>query len=525
MKYFLKYLSLITALLLASCGGGGGDPGESSGGTSAADVIYRLDKNALTNSGLDEALLTITALDSKNNPLPKVEVVVSVDTGVYTPASNVTDALGQTTGKISVGANKSNRDIKVSIAAGGKTKSILIPVTGSQIALNTVPAAPEPGAAVTLGIKVTDVNGAGIPDTSVKLSGSLGFSQSVVTDNTGNATAQLAASPKTSGIYSIQAVGSGVTVSRDVQVLAAGGANIPAAVGTISAVAFSIVPGTIAPNVAGSTVNRAALRAVFQNGANQAIQNVRARFEIVPPALGAGEQISNGSTIYSDANGEVTTDYIPGTRSSPTNGVAIRVCYGNTDAEIAGGACPNFRIATMTVASQPLSITIGDNNLLQKGQDELTYIKKFDIAVADAAGLAITNANITASVDLIEYSKGVWPNPRVWCINEDANRNGFLDVGEDADGDGKLTPRKADIVLSYVGSRATGTNGRATIQVEYPQNVATWLRYAVRVTTSVAGSEGTAEKVYYTTFVEGDEKNGSFLTSPYGVNLSCVTPN
>lgn len=168
------------------------------------------------------------------------------------------------------------------------------------------------------------------------------------------------------------------------------------------------------------------------------------------------------------------------------------MCYGLTDAEIANGACPNFRIATMTVASQPLSITLGDNNELVKGANNLTYIKKFDIAVADAAGNAVPNAQISASVDLRSYGKGLYASPRTWCRNEDLNRNGFLDADEilAGDGDGEISPRKADVVLSFIGDKTTGTNGRATIQVEYPMNVATWLQYAVKVTTSVAGSEG-----------------------------------
>lgn len=179
----------------------------------------------------------------------------------------------------------------------------------------------------------------------------------------------------------------------------------------------------------------------------------------------------------------------------------------------------------MTVASQPLSITLGDNNELAKGANNLTYIKKFDIAVADAAGNAVPNAQISASVDLRSYGKGLYISPRTWCTNEDLNRNGFLDAAEilAGDGDSEISPRKADVVLSFIGDKITGTNGRATIQVEYPMNVATWLVYAVKVTTSVAGSEGVVEKIYTTGFVEGDDKNGSFLTPAYGVN-DCQTP-
>jgi hypothetical protein len=247
--------------------------------------------------------------------------------------------------------------------------------------------------------------------------------------------------------------------------------------------------------------------------------------------LDPAERISTDTaTVYSDVSGVAVADYIAGTRSSPTDGVVIKACFGNTDADIASGACTNLRTAKMTVASQPLSITLGDNNELAKGANNLTYIKKFDVAVADAAGNAVPNAQISASVDLRRYFKGLYGGTLVKCANEDTNRNGFLDIStdsnlnEDKDGNGVLSPRKADVILSFLGANTTGTNGRATIQVEYPQNVATWLEYAVKVTTNVAGSEGTVEKTYVTDFVIGDDTNGSFLTAPYGIN-GCSTKN
>ncbi|MFX8149098.1 hypothetical protein ABTK96_19350, partial [Acinetobacter baumannii] len=71
-------------------------------------------------------------------------------------------------------------------------------------------------------------------------------------------------------------------------------AGVPDAVGTISAASLAITPNTITPNAAGVTTSRAALRALFQDASNRAIKNVRVRFEIVEPSLGAGEQISTG---------------------------------------------------------------------------------------------------------------------------------------------------------------------------------------------------------------------------------------
>jgi hypothetical protein len=391
----------------------------------------------------------------------------------------------------------------------------------------------------------------------------------VTTDTSGNASATLGAAPAAVGTYSVDASALGVQATRAVQVVSGSGGGIPNAVGPISSASLAIVPNTIAPNTSGSTTNRASLKATFLNASNQAVQNVRVRFEIVPPGLGSGEQISTGTaTVYSDISGLAIADYIAGTRSSPTNGVVIRACYGLQDSDIANGACPNSVTQTLTVASQPLSITLGDNNLLQRGSNSLTYIKTFDIAVADAAGNAVPNAVVSASVDITHFGKGPFAavattpqgtgtylvtgdtpptildtyntattgnkdlsasttpdsSGRVWCVNEDTNRNGSLDTGEDLNGNGKLEPRKADVILSFLGSNTTGSNGRMQIQVEYPQNVATWLAYTVKVTTNVAGSEGTDQKSYVTNFIEGDQTNGSFLTPPYGVQ-SCSSPN
>jgi len=221
--------------------------------------------------------------------------------------------------------------------------------------------------------------------------------------------------------------------------------------------------------------------------------------------------------------------YIPGARISPTDGVSIRMCYGSSDAAVSNGKCPNSRISTLTVASEPVSITIGDNNELEKGANNLTYIKKFDVAVANAAGEAVADADVSVSVDILRYGFGSYDNVKNshvagsgFCLNEDINRNGNLDSGEDANGDGRLTPPKADIVVSYFNGRKTGANGRVIVQTEYPQNVATWLIYKLTVSSNAAGSEGRAERLFVTSFVEGDQKNGSFLTSPYGVTSVCL---
>ncbi len=94
----------------------------------------------------------------------------------------------------------------------------------------------------------------------------------------------------------------------------------------------------------------------------------------------------------------------------------------------------------------------------------------------------------------------------MWCANEDTNRNGIADPGEnidgsvDSNGQPTLQPRKSDLIISYADPAVTKTDARGILllNVEYPQNVATWLAYKVRVTANVQGSQGMAERLFVT---------------------------
>lgn len=164
MKIFKWFVALWVTLALVACGGGGGSAGTqaSASGQAAAVVssfVYQLSKNALTNSGADYTVLTVTALDSSNNPVPGAKVVVdpSKGDGIYTPDASVTDAKGVVTGKLTINPNnKSDRDITSVITVGSKTATVVVPVTGSQILLTLVPATPAPGESVSLDVKVID---------------------------------------------------------------------------------------------------------------------------------------------------------------------------------------------------------------------------------------------------------------------------------------------------------------------------------------------------------------------------------
>lgn len=559
--------------VLTACGGGGGNAGTPLNASStatpvaAADFFFELDKSTLVNSGAEQALLKVTALDGNRNTLADVPVVVSLDgNGVLSGKSGAsTDAAGQFSAHIGIGSDKSNRTIHASMTVGGVTKVASVVVTGSQIAVTPVPATPLPGQQVTLQIAATDSAGSAIPNVDLTLSGSAGVAGSTSTDVAGIKSVTFMA-PSTVGTYDIVVSGLNVSTTKTLQVIAAGANSVPAAVGTVSSASVSPQPTVITTNLAGSTLNRSKLSAKFLASGNVGIPNMRVRFEIVAPTLGAGEMISTGdATVYTNASGIAEADYIAGTRSSPTNGVQLRACYSAVDFTSASD-CPAFVSANLTVAGAPLSISITDNNTLTKGMGGIAYLRQFLIQVNDASGLAVKGAVVTASVDITHYGKGpVWgtayanvplptlrdwyadtPLPvssalafvrslqastyapsateRIWCANEDVNRNGYLDSGEDLNGDGAIEPRKAEIVISYVNGNLTDGNGQLLVQVSYGQNMGGWLAYTLRATTGVAGSEGDVSKAYVTGVSKDDESNGSFLTPPFGSG-SCVSWN
>jgi hypothetical protein len=582
----MKLMKLLGGVLLAgalaACGGGGGSPGATPGNGGAngpsptskvADFSVLFNKTTLTSGGTDSAIVTVVAVDSGGNIVSGATVTVASGVGtIFTPAGGpTTDSTGTYKGSVALGSDKSDRTINVSVSSNGITRNTTLIVTGSKLTLQASPTSPSPGQAVSLTMQLNDGSGAGIPNAVITLGGSVpGLAGTQrTTDANGKATLGFNA-PTVAGIYQLSAVGNGVS-SGDYQLQVFSTVIPPAVIPAGVAPALSASPNVIAANSPGSSTNRSTIRFLMLNAQNGPVANVRVKFVDVTSGLPVvGSSLANaGVTLFTDASGSVATDYVSGQNPSPTNGVRILACYSGTDFTSASD-CPNSVAASLTVAGQALAVSIGDDNLLTKGEG--TYIKKFVISVGDAAGKPVANAPVDISVDLTHYGKagslasgtttfnGVPTSLTgsaslditsstsgsgsgtasttatfrfVWCPNEDTNRNGFVDPGEnvngttDTNGQPTLEPRKSDLLISYTDPTKTVTDasGLLSIQVQYSQRFATWLAYRVRVIASVQGSQGINERLFVSNFVEGDQVNGSFLLPPYGSNPSCTAPN
>jgi hypothetical protein len=631
----MKFIQLIAGValvaVLAACGGGGGSPGVNGTGTgtttgttsgtttgtttgttaatvtpTVADYIFELDKTTVKNSGSDAVVIGVTALDASRNVVAGVPVSVAVDSGVFSQASGaITDAGGKFTGNIGIAGDKTNRIINATITVNGIKKIASFAVIGTKITVTPVPAIPQPGQTVSLNISVRDSGDVGIPNAPVTLTGSAGFSGVVRTDLSGNLV--VTAIARASGNYLAVVSASGETFSLPLSVVTPGGGGATGplpATGVFSGPILLPNPTSIAPNTVGATDNRAAINAKFLRGDNSTIERMRVRFEILEPSLGAGEFISTGSSlVYSDASGVATADYVSGLRTSPTNGVKLRACFDYVDfptgpvgALVGSPSCPNAVLASLTVNSKPLALSIGNFNKLETGLGGISYVQKLLIRVVDSSGVGVRDAVVSISSDITHFGKGRYednyyltggippkanslnyPNAaiaaasaivaptftqviavsttpilvtatavetysptnvprvtydnsnlpfvtgRVWCVNEDRNRNGTNDSGEDINGNG-LEPIKSEVGVSYVSGNKTDDKGEMLIQVSYSQNMGSWLAYTIKATTSVVGSEGTTEAAFITDVLIGDVPNGSFRTPPFGVNR-CIDRN
>lgn len=547
MRTIKSLAALALVSLLAACGGGGGcssgtspfgsTPGCANGAPEAQKLVLLLSTNNIGNSGSQTVTATATATTAGGQTVIGVPVAFSVDANaIYTPASTTTDSKGTVSAAVAIGSDRSNRIVTVTAISGTLTAAASFAVTGSKLKGTPVPAVVLPGSAGNkVDFTLVDGNDNPMPGQAISIAaGSLGTATGVTGSNGDFSYAYTA--PGTPGSLDVTATSGGVSNTQTILVQSTSGSIAPVTT-TILSASVTANPSVVSTNT-DVTNNRTEIRALFLGANNVRIKNVRVRFDLDGDVNSIGGSLAAASNIvYSDANGIATTAYVPGSLSSPTDGVTIRACYDSVDFV----ACDPAKQAktTITVISEPLAVTIGSNEKILTGSSDLTYIRKFVVLVVDSSGRAKGNVEIVPSVDLPYFFKGfyeklggVWVHvvrdpltnvilrAPIGCPNEDVNRNGVLETGEDRNGNNVLEPRKSDVAVSMVGSTKTDASGLAILQIEYPKNVASWVQ--VKILVSAAGVLGTEGRASWTEVLavpaEALSANGApaFVTSPYG---------
>jgi hypothetical protein len=552
----------------------------------AADLSLALSSTQLSNGGSGTITATITAVDSNRNALAGIPITVSVNNNaVATVSSPLTNAQGVVTASLGFGSDRSYRSVTVTATSGTVTKSASFTVNGAQLTASFAPLVTAGSGTQQINYTVVDDNANPMGNEVISVTSATAGNAAGRTDAFGKF-AYTYSAPSSATTLTIAAASAGRTLNSQVAVQASG-SSLPNASSVPQSASLTPAPTVVSINSAGSTANQVELRALFLGSNNAPISNVRVKFSLDPANTSDGT-VAQVSTpyVYSDATGVARATFTPGQRSSPTNGVTVRGCWDTADFDV-NAACPTNRqiSGTLTIASEALSVNIRTNNLIQSGSANLTYIKQFVVMVVDAAGQAKSGVLITPSIDLTAYYKGVfvfgtsWTqrlqlastenygwNPRhpdpvdpnvivesAWvrgasttqpsCPNEDANRNGVREAGaypgagagatavaqrgEDLNWNGEIDPRKSDVSVRMVGSATTDASGLAIVQIEYGQNLASWVDYLITVTASgVAGTESRATYVgsmygngnlpYPASAVTDGTVPPAFVVSPYG---------
>jgi hypothetical protein len=454
----------------------------------ASVLTMALDRATIGNSGSDTVNVVATAKDSSNNALEGIKVTFSVDqNAVLVPGNLVTDKNGQAKAAVQIGADRSNRTVKVTTTSDSLKDSKEFTVTGAKLQASAQPAALKANEAGVLDYTLTDVNAnpmAGVD--AVVFPPSPAASQALKTDSQGKFRYSYTVPAATAaGPYVVSANAGGAAISTTVQVDSKI-ENVPTAT-NISSATFTAAPLVVSVNPIGKTDNRAELRLLFRSENNVPIPNVRVLLSFAENASATDGDISSGKdgVITSDANGVAVSSFISGQRSSPTGQLKVFACYAKDDSltyvnpkastlefqpwllpktdskyrAFKGADCksPNqLTSVSLTVVEQPVSISIGTNELVQIGASKNTYMQEFVVLVVDAAGNPKADVQLSPIIDLPSYRKGYYlfddvlkkwiRRETVSCLNEDSSpgtgyRNGTIELfNEDKDGSGILDP-------------------------------------------------------------------------------------
>ncbi len=478
----------------------------------------------LTASGATSMLtgattnFAVSLRDSGGAALAGVAVTASSSLGnAVTASSATTDANGSVT--LTYAATRSGTDT-LTIQGAGASQALTISVSSVNFAFTAPAANTEVEVNSTSTVTVRYLSGnAGVAGKTVSFGTTRGTvtPTQAVTDATGSATVQVT-SPSV-GV---------ATVSARVDDNAITTLPLNFVASTPATLVLQTSSAALAPNPAGSSASQVQLRATVRDAAGNAVKGKTVFFTAVQDLSGGA--IKTGTAV-TDANGLATDVFVAGATSTAANGVQIRATVANTSISA---------VSSLTVSNQALFISIAANNTIEKLST--TYRKTFSVQVTDANGAPVANQNVTLSYWAPLYFKGVmdfnktdnvWVNdsrakvPAVACTNEDANRNGILDAGEDRDGNGRLSPGLPAAIAP--ASVTTDSTGGATFTLTYGQQYANWILFELAAKAIVAGTESSSFFNFGASAAAEDMTNAQVppasQTSPFGTSTNCTDPN
>ncbi len=283
-------------------------------------------------------------------------------------------------------------------------------------------------------------------------------------------------------------------------------------------------PFTIGPG------EQSAITAVVRDAANNLVKNAVVLFDLQDVT---GGQLSVPNAV-TDSQGRAQTFYTASSTTSANGGVIIT---GTVQANPA----INSSVA-LTVAKRELFISIGTGNSIFE-PNTAQYRVEFAITVTDSQGNGVEGVAVQTGILSNNYFKGFWFYDQLasaWvqnvtagpCADEDVNRNGVLDAGEDFNNSGRIEAGNVATVAAQNGSGgnfATDATGIGIVDVIYAQDHARWVEVTLEATTSVQGTEF-AKASNFVLPINGDDVDSENeappgVISPFGSSVSCADTN
>lgn len=421
----------------------------------------------------DDAVYTVVLTDAAGDGISGETITVTSDNGnTLSAASLTTDNSGQA--QFQMTATAPGADVLTATALGlqairnvnvsDDSFALTAPAAGAQIALNTP-------TTVTLNWSVGGVPQAGQTIGFSSTRGTLS-SPTATTDAAGNASVTIQST--NAGGAVIEATNSaGTSTQATVQFIATAPNNIE----------VQASPFTIGPN------DQSAITAIVRDAANNLVTGATVVFELDDVT---GGQLSVGSA-QTNNQGRASTFYTSSSTTSANNGVRITATV-QSDPTITDDV-------ELTVAQRELFISIGTGNTIFE-PNSAQYRKEFVVQVSDSQGNGVEGVTVQSGILSDFYYKGyhTYVDPR-WvpvysaagpCADEDVNRNGVLDPGEDFNNSGRIEAGNIASVVAQSGTGGTFTTdsgGFGIIDVYYPQEFAYWVDVTLTATTSVQGTE------------------------------------
>jgi hypothetical protein len=451
------------------------------------------------------ATYTVTLLDSGDHGITGRPLAVTSARGNTLSASALTtDSNGRATFNVTI-ANPGNDTLTVTglglttaqaIAVNADSFAFTAPAANVEIPLNTP---------TTVTVRWLS-NGSPVVGQAVTFSTTRGSvtGSPALTNASGDATVTV--SSTNAGGASLTAAATGTATAQQLVEFVA---TTPASI--------DVQPNvfTIAPN------EQATLTAVVRDAAGNLVKNQTVTFSLQDNTGGT----LSVATSVTNSQGRAQTVYTAGSGTSARDGVLVTASVPGAPADT----------VALTVARKEVFISLGTGNTISE-PNESQYKIQFTIQVTDANGNGVTAVPLNVSVLSQHYIKGKrllanknWANydplfgPYV-CTDEDANRNGQLDPGEDFNLSGRLEAGNIALVTPRLVS--TNDQGFALVDVLYPQDHAYWLEVSIEARASVSGTEFVRTSTFLVPGSSTDFNNENIAppgpTSPFGINPCAV---